>query len=106
LFCIQETVDLVLHLVDEHMPRVELSFVFGETPVLCESRFPRADIQTVKQKAIDIMLSAKDPGATLKINDELVLGLPLPAAQIEPEFPSAVIHVEPGMHHAIVEILQ
>jgi hypothetical protein len=69
--------------------------------VVCSSRFARADLLT-----IDMMLSTKDSGATLKINDELVLGIPLPAAQIEPEFPTGVIHVEPGMHHSIVEILQ
>ncbi len=83
-----------------------MSFLFGETPVVCESRFHAHDLLTVKEKAIDMMLATRDPGATLKVNNVLILGIPLPAAQIEPEFPTAVMYVEPGMHHSIVEILE
>jgi hypothetical protein len=53
-----------------------------------------------------MMLASKDPGATLSINEELVLGIPLLAAQIMPEFLVGVLHVEPGMHYSIVEILE
>jgi hypothetical protein len=106
LSCVQETADLVFHLIDELMPRVQMSFLFGETPVVCNSRFSRDDLPTVREKAVDMMLASRDPGATLSINDEMVLGIPLPAAQIMPEFPTGVIHVEPGMHYSIVEILE
>jgi hypothetical protein len=74
--------------------------------VLGDSRFHAKDLLTVKENAIDMMLASRDSGATLTVNDVLILGIPLPAAQIEPEFPTAVIHVEPGMHHSIVEILE
>jgi hypothetical protein len=104
--CFQETAHLVFNLIDEIMPRIKMSFLFGETPVVCDSRFPRDDLPTVREKAVDMMLASKDPGATLSINDELVLGIPLPAAQIMPEFPVGVLHVEPGMHYSIVEILE
>jgi hypothetical protein len=83
-----------------------MSFLFGETQVTCDSRFPTEDLLTVKEKAIDMMLATRDPGATLSVNNVLILGIPLPAAQVEPEFPTAVMYVEPGMHHSIVEILE
>jgi hypothetical protein len=101
-----KTADLVFNIIDELMPRIKMSFLFGETPVVCNSRFSRGDLPTVREKAIDMMLASKDPGATLSINDDLVLGIPLPAAQIMPEFPTGVIHVEPGMHYSIFEILE
>jgi hypothetical protein len=104
--CVQETADLVFNIIDELMPRIRMSFLFGETPVVCDSRFPKGDLPTVREKAIDVMLASRDPGATLSINNELVLGIPLPAAQIMPEFPTAVLHVEPHMHYTIVEILE
>jgi hypothetical protein len=88
------------------MPRVTLSFLFGETQVIYDSTFQSVDLLKVKEKAIDMMLASRDPDATLKVNDVLVLGIALPPAQFEPEFPTAVMHVEPGMHHSIVEILE
>jgi hypothetical protein len=65
-----------------------------------------ADIKPVLQKATNIMLAAKDPLATLKVNDRLVLGIILPAAEVVPEYPIDVREVQPGMHHSIVSILQ
>jgi hypothetical protein len=106
LFCLQEIAQLVFQIIDENLPRVKMTFLFGKTPVISDSRFHVEDLLLVKEKAVDIMLAAKDPGATLTINNVLILGIPLPAAQIEPEFPSGVNHREPGMHHSIVGILE
>jgi hypothetical protein len=96
----------VFEIVDENMPLVECNFGFGETTVLCSSRFHFADIQTVIQKATDIMLAARDPLATIRVNGRLILGILLPAAQIEPECPIDVREVVPGMHYSIAEILE
>ena len=40
------------------------------------------------------------------INNVVILGISLPAPQIEPEFPSGVTHVEPGLHHSIIGVLE
>jgi hypothetical protein len=102
----QDTARRVFQIVDENRPLVECTFVFGETTVHCLSRFHFADIQTVIQKATDIMLATRDPLATIRVNGRLVLGILLPAAQIEPEFPEDVREVVPGMHYSIAEILE
>ncbi len=64
------------------MPRVTLSFLFGETQEICDSTFQSVDLLRVKEKAIDMMLASRDPDATLTVNDVLVLGIALPPAQI------------------------
>jgi hypothetical protein len=45
------------------------------------------------------MVASKDHGATLMINNVVILGISLPARSVEPEFPSEA-HVEPGLHHS------
>ncbi len=60
----------------------------------------------MKDTAIGIMVASKDPGATLIINNVVMLGISLPVAQIEPDFPSGVIHIEPGLHHSIIGVLK
>ena len=40
------------------------------------------------------------------INNVVILGISLPVAQIEPDFPSGVIHIEPGLHHSIIGVLE
>ena len=102
----QDTARRVFQIVDENRPLVECTFVFGETTVHCLSRFHFADIKAVIQKATDIMLATRDPLATITVNGRLVLGILLPAAPIEPEFPEDVREVVPGMHHSIAEILE
>jgi hypothetical protein len=106
LFCLQEIAQLVFQIIDENLPRVKMTFLFGKTPVISDSRFHVEDLLLIKEKAIDIMLVSKDPGATLTINNVLILGILLPAAQIEPEFPSGVTHIEPGLHHSIIGVLE
>jgi hypothetical protein len=106
LFCLQEIAQLVFQIIDANLPRVKMTFLFGNTTVISDSRFHGEDLLLIKEKAIDIMLASKDPGATLTINNVLILGILLPAAQIEPEFPSGVNHREPGLHHSIMGILE
>ena len=106
LFCLQEIAQLVFQIIDANLPRVKMTFLFGNTTVISDSRFHGEDLLVIKEKAIDIMVASKDPGATLTINSVLIRGILLPAAQIEPEFPSGVIHREPGLHHSIIGVLE
>jgi hypothetical protein len=102
----QDTARRVFQIVDETRPLVECTFVFGETPVQCVSRFHFEDIPTVIQKCTDIMLATRDPLATVRVNGRLILGILLPPAPVEPEFAEDVREIVPGMHHAIADILE
>jgi hypothetical protein len=112
----QATFDRVLLIIDETMPLVECDFIFGNTPVHCSSRFPLADVQTVIQMATNIMLASKDHLSTIKVNDRLVQGILLPAAQAVPEYPVDIRYGldwrasfsshYPGMHHSVVSVLE
>ena len=97
---------LVFQIIDVNLPKVKMTFLFGNTTVISESRFHKEDLLVIKETAIGIMVASKDPGATLMINNVVILGISLPAAQIEPEFPAGVIHIEPGLHHSIIGILE
>jgi hypothetical protein len=112
----QGTFKQVMLIIDETTPLVECTFLFGSTQVHCSSRFPLADVQTVIQMATNIMLASKDHQSTLKINDRLVLGILLPAAQTLPDYPidlqygldwrTSFAHQFPGMHHSVVSVLE
>ncbi len=80
--------------------------MFGSTPGHCSSRFPLEDVQTVIQMATNIMLASKDHLSTIRVNDRLVQGILLPAAETVPEYPVDVRYVYPGMHHYIVSVLE
>jgi hypothetical protein len=97
---------LVFQIIDVNLPKVKMTFLFGNTTVTSESRFHREDLLVVKDKAIGIMVASKDPGATLMINNVVMLGIGLPVAQIEPDFPTGVTHIEPGLHHSIIGVLE
>jgi hypothetical protein len=93
-------------IVDETMPLVECDFMFGSTPVHCSSRFPFTDVPTVIQMATNIMLASKDDLSHIRVDDRLVQGILLPAAETVPEYPVDVCYVYPGMHHSIVSVLE
>jgi hypothetical protein len=97
---------LVFQIIDVNLPKVKMTFLFGNTTVISESRFHKDDLLVIKETAIGIMVASKDPGATLMINNVGILGISLPAPQIEPEFPSGVTHIEPGLHHSIIGVLE
>jgi hypothetical protein len=97
---------LVFQIINETLPNVKMTFLFGNTTVISESRFHKEDLVVIKEIAIGIMVASKDPGATLMINNVVILGISLPAPQIEPEFPTGVILVEPGLHHSIIGVLE
>ena len=97
---------LVFQIIDVNLPNVKMTFLFGNTTVISESRFHKEDLVVIKEIAIGIMVASKDPGATLMINNVVILGISLPAPQIEPEFPTGVILVEPGLHHSIIGVLE
>jgi hypothetical protein len=104
--CIQGTAQLVLTIVDDLLPRVTLYFLFGETTVICESRFSVDELPAEREKAIGMMLASADPSAHLSINDELVLGIVLPPAPIMSVVPVGVQFVTPDMHPYIVDVLE
>jgi hypothetical protein len=106
LLCVQDTTQLVLHIVENQLPRVTLSFLFGETAVICESRFPLEKLPVVRDMAIAMMVASADPHATLSINNELVLGIVLPPAIVLPTVPVGVQFITPDMHPSIVKILE
>ena len=106
LFFLQEIARLVFQIIDVNLPRVKMTFLFGNTTVISDSRFHKDYLLVIKETAIGIMVASKDPRATLMINNVVILGVSLPVAQIEPEFPSGVIHIEPGLHHSIIGVLE
>jgi hypothetical protein len=89
---LQDIARQVFQIIDVNLPRVKKTFLFGNTTVISDSRFHKDDLLVVKDKAIGIMVASKDPGATLMINNVVILGICLPVAPIEPDFPSGVIH--------------
>jgi hypothetical protein len=95
-----------MFIIDDIMPLVECDFRFGNAQVHCASRFGYKDVQTVIQTATNIILGSKDHLATIKVNAKLVQGILLPAAEHVPLHPVDVRWICPGMHHAIIDIMQ
>jgi hypothetical protein len=97
---------MALLIVDNQLLKFTVSFQFGETAVVCESRFPHAMLPVVTERATAMLVASGDPHATLSINDETIVGIILPPAVVMPTVPVGVHYVTPDMHPYIVEILK
>ena len=49
---------LVFQIIDVNLPKVKMTFLFGNTTVISESRFHKEDLLVIKETAIGIMVAS------------------------------------------------
>jgi hypothetical protein len=103
---IQALAERALIIVDNHLPRVRVSFQFGDAAVIFESRFPAAMLPEITNKATAIIVASGDPEATVAINGVVILGIPLPPATVVPLHPVGIYFVSPGMDPYIESMIK
>jgi hypothetical protein len=65
-----------LYIVDTYLPKVAVSFKFGDSTMCFESRFPISQLTAITELVISVLEVSGDPDATVAINDvPLVLGI-------------------------------
>jgi hypothetical protein len=103
---IQDIAERALIIVDNHLPRVRVSFKFGDAAVICDSRFPAAMLPMITNKATAMIIASGDPEATVSINGVRVLGIHLPSATLMPVIPLGINFISPDMDPQIEPIIR
>jgi hypothetical protein len=93
-----------LIIVDNNLPRVTVSFKFGDAAVICESRCPAAMVQAVTKVATAMIIASGDPAATVSINGVDLLDIQLPPATVV--YPVSINFISPDMDPQIASIIR
>jgi hypothetical protein len=65
----ENNTEIALDIVDNYLPKVTVSFRFGESTMCFESRFPIDQLPAIIERVTSVLALSADPDATISVNN-------------------------------------